>query len=63
MPPDTDDLEDGFNDALVFFIGKYRILIDKEGENLPPAAACVVLLCTVIDNAFAGNTDDEEGDG
>lgn len=61
MPPEETD--EGFDQALAYYSEKYNALI-KAPQNLPPAAACVVLLCAQLERTFFNVNDvDEDEDG
>jgi len=50
-----------FDETVDFYKEKYLALTSGPANlGLPPAAACVVLLCTIIEHAFLG-PDEEDG--
>ena len=63
-PPKIESTEEEEFDQLVqFYIEKYRELTATGGEELPPAAACVVLLCAQFERTFKSDDDEEQDDG
>ena len=55
------EIEAMFDQTVDFYKEKYDALVSGPANfGLPPAAACVVLLCTVIEHAFLNGDDEEE---
>ena len=55
--------EEEFDLSLQFYIEKYRELTATGGEELTPAAACVVLLCAQLERTFTDDDEEDEAEG